>query len=32
VEAPTIATVQEIHLSLVHALCLALDHALGVAG
>ena len=32
VEAPTVATVQEIHLSLVHALCLALDHALGVAG
>jgi D-sedoheptulose 7-phosphate isomerase len=30
VEAPTTATVQEIHLSLVHALCLALDHALGV--
>jgi D-sedoheptulose 7-phosphate isomerase len=30
VEAPTMATVQEIHLSLVHALCLALDHALGV--
>jgi D-sedoheptulose 7-phosphate isomerase len=30
VEAPTVATVQEIHLSLVHALCLALDQALGV--
>lgn len=30
VEAPTMATVQEIHLSLVHALCLAFDHALGV--
>ncbi|HEY0238540.1 MAG TPA: SIS domain-containing protein [Friedmanniella sp.] len=30
VEAPTTATVQEIHLSLVHALCLALDHTLGV--
>lgn len=30
VEAPTTATVQEIHLSLVHALCLAFDHALGV--
>ena len=30
VEAPTTATVQEIHLSLVHALCVALDHALGV--
>ena len=27
VEAPTMATVQEIHLSLVHALCLALDQA-----
>jgi D-sedoheptulose 7-phosphate isomerase len=30
VDAPTTATVQEIHLSLVHALCIALDHALGV--
>ena len=30
VEAPTVATVQEIHLSLVHALCLALDEVLGV--
>ncbi|GAB3886892.1 SIS domain-containing protein [Kibdelosporangium lantanae] len=30
VEAPTTATVQEIHLALVHALCAALDDALGV--
>ncbi|MDN5763245.1 MAG: SIS domain-containing protein [Microlunatus sp.] len=30
VEAPTVATVQEIHLSLVHAVCLSFDHALGV--
>lgn len=30
VEAPTTATVQEIHLSLVHGLCVALDHELGV--
>lgn len=30
VEAPTTATVQEIHLSLVHALCLSFDEALGV--
>ena len=30
VEAPTVATVQEIHLCLVHALCLAFDEALGV--
>ncbi|WP_328810104.1 D-sedoheptulose-7-phosphate isomerase [Rhodococcus sp. NBC_00294] len=30
VEAPTVATVQEIHLALVHGLCLALDTALGV--
>jgi D-sedoheptulose 7-phosphate isomerase len=30
VEAPTTATVQEIHLSLVHALCLSFDDALGV--
>jgi D-sedoheptulose 7-phosphate isomerase len=30
VEAATVATVQEIHLSLVHALCLSFDHALGV--
>jgi D-sedoheptulose 7-phosphate isomerase len=30
VEAPTVATVQEIHLALVHALCAALDDALGV--
>jgi D-sedoheptulose 7-phosphate isomerase len=31
VDAATTATVQEIHLSIVHALCLALDSALGVA-
>jgi D-sedoheptulose 7-phosphate isomerase len=31
VEAPSVATVQEIHLALVHALCAALDDALGVA-
>jgi len=30
VDAPTVATVQEIHLSVVHALCIALDDALGV--
>ena len=30
VEAPTTATVQEIHLALVHALCVAFDDALGV--
>ena len=30
VEAATTATVQELHLSIVHALCLALDAALGV--
>ncbi len=30
IDAPTVATVQEIHLSVVHALCLALDSALGV--
>jgi D-sedoheptulose 7-phosphate isomerase len=30
VDAPTTATVQEVHLSLVHALCLSLDEALGV--
>lgn len=30
VEAPTTATVQEVHLSLVHALCLAFDDAIGV--
>lgn len=30
VEAPTTATVQEVHLALVHALCLALDDALEV--
>ena len=31
VEAPTTATVQELHLSIVHAMCLALDSALGVS-
>lgn len=30
VEAPTMATVQEIHLCLVHAVCLAMDESLGV--
>jgi D-sedoheptulose 7-phosphate isomerase len=30
VEAPSVATVQEMHLVLVHALCAALDEALGV--
>jgi D-sedoheptulose 7-phosphate isomerase len=30
VAAATVATVQEIHLSMVHALCIALDDALGV--
>jgi D-sedoheptulose 7-phosphate isomerase len=30
VDAPTVATVQEIHLAVVHALCIALDDALGV--
>ncbi|APU20093.1 SIS domain-containing protein [Actinoalloteichus sp. GBA129-24] len=30
VDAPDVATVQEVHLVLVHALCLALDEALGV--
>ena len=30
VAAPTVATVQEIHLSMVHALCIALDDRLGV--
>ncbi|SDZ34818.1 D-sedoheptulose 7-phosphate isomerase [Amycolatopsis xylanica] len=30
VEAPSTATVQEVHLALVHALCTALDEALGV--
>ncbi|MGW0246830.1 D-sedoheptulose-7-phosphate isomerase [Nocardia goodfellowii] len=30
VEAPSTATVQEVHLVLVHALCTALDEALGV--
>lgn len=32
VEAAETATVQEIHLALVHALCTALDHELGVTG
>lgn len=32
VEAPTTATVQEIHLALVHALCVAFDAVLGVPG
>lgn len=32
VDAPTTATVQEIHLALVHALCLAFDATLGVPG
>ncbi|MGK8525201.1 D-sedoheptulose-7-phosphate isomerase [Nocardia asteroides] len=31
VEAPTTATVQEVHLVLVHALCSAFDDALGIA-
>ncbi|MGY2031247.1 D-sedoheptulose-7-phosphate isomerase [Nocardia gipuzkoensis] len=30
VDAPTTATVQEVHLVLVHALCAALDEALGI--
>ena len=30
VEAPSAATVQEIHLALVHAMCIAIDDALGV--
>lgn len=30
VEAPSAATVQEIHLAIVHALCIAIDDALGV--
>jgi D-sedoheptulose 7-phosphate isomerase len=30
VEAPNAATVQEIHLAIVHAICLAIDDALGV--
>ena len=30
VEAPNAATVQEIHLAIVHAICLAIDEALGV--
>lgn len=32
VEAPSTATVQEVHLAVVHALCAALDDALGVTG
>jgi D-sedoheptulose 7-phosphate isomerase len=31
VEAPTTATVQEVHLALVHTLCASLDEALGVS-
>lgn len=30
VDAPSMATVQEIHLAVVHALCAKVDHALGV--
>lgn len=30
VEAPSIATVQEVHLAVIHALCAAVDDALGV--
>lgn len=30
VEAPSVATVQELHLALIHALCAALDEAMGV--
>jgi D-sedoheptulose 7-phosphate isomerase len=30
VAAPTMATVQEVHLSMLHGLCLALDEELGV--
>jgi D-sedoheptulose 7-phosphate isomerase len=30
VEAPSIATVQEIHLAIVHAMCIAIDDTLGV--
>ena len=30
VEAPTVATVQEMHLALIHVLCAALDERLGV--
>ncbi len=30
VEAPSCATVQEIHLAIVHAMCIAIDDALGV--
>jgi phosphoheptose isomerase/ADP-heptose:LPS heptosyltransferase len=32
VDAPSAATVQEVHLALVHELCAALDDALGVSG
>lgn len=31
VDAPNVATVQEVHLALVHALCAALDETLGIA-
>jgi D-sedoheptulose 7-phosphate isomerase len=31
IDAPTVATVQEIHLSMIHALCGALDEELGVS-
>ena len=31
VDAPTVATVQEVHLAIVHALCIAIDDALGIA-
>ncbi|SFQ31079.1 D-sedoheptulose 7-phosphate isomerase [Amycolatopsis arida] len=31
VDAPTVATVQEVHLAVVHALCAVLDESLGVA-
>jgi D-sedoheptulose 7-phosphate isomerase len=30
VEAPSVATVQEIHLAIVHAICIAIDDGLGV--
>jgi D-sedoheptulose 7-phosphate isomerase len=32
VDAPSVATVQEVHLALVHALCAALDESMGVPG
>lgn len=32
VDAPTVATIQEMHLAVVHALCAVIDEALGVAG